>query len=73
MADELLDLGANAEEMLENRRETFWIAYLTHERADVKELGDVRDMVAIAKRPRARRPGTPRYKRQNGRRPDDPG
>ncbi len=37
--------------MLQNRRKTFWIPYLTHESADVKELADVRDMVAVAKRP----------------------
>ena len=52
VADELLDLHRHAEEMLEDVRQPFGVAHLPNERADVKELGQIRQRVAIAKRRR---------------------
>src|SRR5262249_26613202 len=52
VADELLDPRRHAEEVLEDVHQPFGIPHLADERADVEELRQVRQRVALAQRRR---------------------
>src|SRR5262245_59239588 len=52
VSDELFDLHRHPEKMLQDVHQPFGIAHLPDQRADVKELREVRQRVAIAQRRR---------------------
>lgn len=51
--DEFLNLHRHAEEVLKNVRQPFTVPDLANQRADVEELGQIRQRVPIAKRRRS--------------------
>ena len=71
MTDELLDADRHAEEVLEDRSQSFGVARVTDQRADVEELGEVGQRVASAKRVRRQADERTNVRRRTGRRPDD--
>src|SRR3954467_14281435 len=50
MADELLDVHRDTEVMTEDVLQSFGVPHLADQRADMKELGKIRHLVAIASR-----------------------
>ena len=52
VADELFDPDGHSEKVLKDCAETFGVPHVPHERADVKQLRDIRNRVAVAKRRR---------------------